>query len=271
MNYLCVDFGGTKTLVCIIDDQKNITTEVRFETPEHYPDFVERLSQEIRNLPEKFTSGVMSVPGLIDQTTGTILALGNRAWQNFPLHADLQERTGVNMHLLNDARLGALAEGVALKDQFSKVLFITVSTGIGGGLCVNGTLDHSLDDTEFGKMPLMYEGTYQPWEEFASGRAIVATYNQRASDITDPTIWQEVAGKLAVGLGPLIAVLQPEAIVFGGGAGQQADKFKDFLRDAVEPRLHPVIRKPKAYLATQIKDVNVIHGCYYYAKELEQA
>ncbi|MBP9853081.1 MAG: hypothetical protein QG629_635 [Patescibacteria group bacterium] len=271
MNYLCVDLGGTKTLVCVLDDDKNILTQVRFETPEHYPDFVQRLTEEIHALPEKFQTGVMSVPGLVDQETGVVLALGNRPWTNFPLRSDIHDRTGIAMHLLNDARLATLAEGVALKDQYSRVLYVSISTGIGGGLYVDGALDHKLDDTEFGKMPLFYEGTYQPWEEFASGRAVVARYDQRASDISDPALWQEISQRIAAGIGPLIATFQPDAIVFGGGAGQEADKFAHFVREIVEPNLHPVIRKPKAYLPTQVKDVNVIHGCYYYAKELANA
>ena len=244
MNYLCVDFGGTKTLVCVLDDQKNILSQIRFETPEHYPDFIDQLAQEINALPEKFTRGVMSVPGLTDQETGTVIALGNRPWTNFALRSDLRSRTGVDINLMNDARLGALAEGNALIGQFSRVLYVSLSTGIGGGLCINGKLDHYLDDTEFGKMPLLLEGSYQPWEEFASGRAIVAKYNQRASDIQDPGLWKEISERIAMGLGPLIATLQPDVVVFGGGAGQEADRFAHFLRDIIDPNLHPVIRKP---------------------------
>ncbi len=264
---LCIDFGGTKTLICILDNQMKIINKVRFETPEHYPDFINTLGSELAKLPEKFTTGVMSVPGLIDHQTGDVIALGNRPWTNFALKRDLLERTGVAMTLLNDARLGGLAEATYLSGDYSRVLYVTVSTGIGAALAVNGKLVEALNDTEAGKMPIMYEGSYTPWEDFASGRAIVARYNQQASEITDPDIWREIASRLALGIGPMIATFQPEAIVFAGGAGQQAEKFREFLKQEIDTILHPVIRKPKAYLISHYKDENVIYGCYFYAKE----
>lgn len=265
--YLAIDFGGTKTLVCSLDDEGKITQEARFETPADYPDFIDQLAQHITALPDRFTTGVMSVPGLIDQHNGQIIALGNRPWTNCNLVQDVRDKTGVTLALMNDARLAGLAEAVAVQDTYSRVLYLTVSTGIGGAFAVNGTLVRELDTLEVGKMLLSFEGKEQPWEEFASGRAIVATYNQRASDITDPVIWREIADKLVLGIAPLCAVFQPEVIVFGGGAGMHADNFKGFVQEILEgEHLHPVIARPKAYLTTTFKDEAVIYGCYQFAK-----
>ncbi len=267
MNYLCVDFGGTKTLVCILDDEGKITTEVRFETPADYPDFIDQLAEEINALPHKFRRGVMSVPGLIDHRHAAVIALGNRPWTNIQIGRDIHAKTGVVLSLVNDARLAGLAETIELSDDYSRVLYLTVSTGIGGALAIKDKLVQELDDIECGKMPLWYDGTLQPWEEFASGRAIFATYNQRASDINDETIWREIAHKLALGVAPLCTILYPQAIVFGGGAGMQADKFKHFLIEELDHLLHPVVRKPEALFATKLKDEAVIYGCYHYARQ----
>ncbi len=267
MNYLCVDFGGTKTLVCVIKDDGAVVSEVRFETPEHYPEFLDRLVHEISQIPEQFTSGVMAVPGLIDQATGTVVALGNRPWTNFSLKQDLLDRTGINMTLLNDARLAGLAEANHLKESYERVLFITISTGIGGALAVNSKLVEALDDTEFGKMPLLIDGKFTPWEEVACGRAIVAKYEQRASDIHDPEIWKAIAKTFVLGVGPACAAFQPDAIVFGGGVGQQAEKFADFVKEELRQVLHPVIRQPKAILASHFQDEAVIYGCFELGKQ----
>lgn len=265
--YLAVDFGGTKTLVCTLDDEGKITHEARFETPADYPDFIDQLAGHISALPEQVPTGVMSVPGRIDRAAGKIIALGNRPWTDCNLVRDVQEKTGTMLTIMNDARLAGLAEAVAIKDVYSRVLYLTVSTGIGGALAVDGKLVRELDSLEVGKMPLYFDGREQPWEEFASGRAIVATYNQRASDITDPVIWQEIADKLILGIAPLCAIFQPEVIVFGGGAGMHADNFKGFVQAGLEnEHLHPVIERPKACLTTTFKDEAVIYGCYQYAK-----
>lgn len=265
--YLCIDFGGTKTLVCTLDEEGKITHEVRFETPADYPDFITRLTQEIQALPERYSTGVMSVPGLIDQMTGTVIALGNRPWTNFTLKQDVLDRTGVVLTLMNDARLAGLAEAIMVRDQFSRVLYLTVSTGIGMALTIDGKLVRKLDTVEAGKMPLTFDGKLQAWEEFASGRAIYAAYGQRASDITDDNIWREVAQKLYLGVAPLCAVFQPEAIVFGGGAGMHGDRFIPHLEAAMErDTLHRIVQRPKAYLVTKLKDEAVIYGCYHFAK-----
>jgi glucokinase len=268
MNYLCVDFGGTKTLVCTISQEGVMQSEVRFETPEHYPDFIDRLAQEIAALPEKFTTGVMAVPGLIDQQTGTVIALGNRPWTHFELRNDLLNRTGVSMTLLNDARLGGLAEARHLIGKYRRVLYITISTGIGGALAVDGELVRALDDTEIGHMPIVIDGQFTSWENVASGRKIVENYNKRASEIDDPEIWEEIAHQFTLGVGPVCAVFQPDAIVFGGGVGEQAEKFTDFIAEELKTILHPVVRQPQALLASHFKGENVIYGCFELGKQL---
>ncbi|MGB4800491.1 MAG: ROK family protein [Candidatus Saccharimonadales bacterium] len=265
--YLAIDFGGTKTLVCTLDDSGRITHEARFETPADYPDFINQLAEQLAALPEHPSTGVMSVPGLVDQVAGTILAVGNRPWRDCNLVADIREKTGVTLSIMNDARLAGLAEAIAVQDTYHRVLYLTVSTGIGGAFAVDGQLVRELDTLEVGKMPLFFDGRMQAWEDFASGRAIVGTYNQRASDITDPNIWREIADKLVLGIAPLCAIFQPEAIVFGGGAGMHADNFKDFIRQDIEgEHLHPVITPPSAYLTTTFNDEAVIYGCYQFAK-----
>lgn len=268
MKYLCIDFGGTKTLVSVIADPGTIETEIRFETPEHYPDFIEKLAAEINQLPDTFSVGVMAAPGLIDHATGTIIALGNRPWEHVPLVADLAAKTNVQFTLKNDARLAGLAEAVQLKDQYERVLYLTISTGIGAALAVHGELVPELDDIEVGKMPLEYDGELRPWESFASGKAIVAKYGRRASDISEPAIWRDIATLFVQGIAPLCGDYQPDVIVFGGGVGQQAEKFSHYIASDLQNILHPVVRQPQALLACHYNDESVIYGCYYYGKQL---
>ncbi len=254
--------GGTKTLICTFNDQKEIVEKIRFETPADYPDFIQQLVGKIKELPEQYTDATMSVPGLIHHETGEIIALGNRPWRNFKLKEDMQQLAGIELTLLNDARLAGLAEASYLKGEYERVLYITISTGIGGALAVNGELVEALNDTEFGKMPIMVDGSFTPWEDVASGRVIFETYKQRASDITDPEIWREISGLFALGVGPVCTAFQPDAIVFGGGVGQYAEKFAPFLQEHLKNILHPVIRQPQALLAAHYEDNSVIYGCY---------
>lgn len=268
MNYLCIDFGGTKTLVCTLSEDGEVLTSARIETPEHYPEFIDMVTEQIKNLPESFETGVMSVPGLINHNTNTVVALGNRPWTNFALQDDLRNKTGVSLTLLNDARLGGLAEANHLIGTYRSVLYITISTGIGGALAVDGRLVDALNDTEFGKMPLMHNGTFTPWEEIASGRVISEKYQKRASDIHEPEIWKDIAHLFTLGVAPACAAFQPDAIVFGGGVGEQTEKFSDFVAAELKKVLHPVVKQPRALLGSHYKGENVIYGCFELGKQL---
>jgi len=266
MNSLCIDFGGTKTLVAALNNKGEIISKERFETPEQYPDFINILADTINELPDKFEKGVMSVPGLIDQTSGTVIALGNRPWTNISLEQDVQSKTNVSLSLLNDTRLAGLAEGRHLNGRYRRVLYITISTGIGIALTVNGELVEALNDTEFGKMPIEVNGTMIPWEEVASGRVIAERYGRRASDIHNPNIWKEISHTFLLGVAPACAAFQPDAIVFGGGVGEQTEKFADFLMEKLIPTLHPVIKRPQALLPSHYGGDNVLYGCYEFSK-----
>src|SRR5690606_4805592 len=98
-------------------------------------------------------------------------------------------------------------------------LYITVSTGIGMGLTVDGHIHPSLANSEPGHMMIEYEGRLRAWESFASGRSIVSTYGKFARDIHDPKIWRQIADKISRGLITIIPTIYPEIIIIGGSVG----------------------------------------------------
>jgi predicted NBD/HSP70 family sugar kinase len=116
-------------------------------------------------------------------------------------------------------------------------------------------------------MPLLHNGAIDHWEDFAGGRGIVETNGKRASEITDPTAWEQIGLKLSYGIGAVCSVVQPDVIVFGGGAGQFADKFTPTIAAYLEKELHPVVRRPKAFLTATHKEDGVIYGCYELLKQ----
>jgi predicted NBD/HSP70 family sugar kinase len=268
MSHLCIDCGGTKTLVCIVDDNGTITHRIKFPTPDDYPAFLDQLADTVHNLPEQdFSTCVMAIPGLINKQTGTVIAFGNRPWANVTIVSDVSARLGLAPLVENDAKLAGLAEARQVQHLYRRVLYITVSTGIGSALLINGEISTDMATTEFGKMPLPFDGKIVDWEDFASGRALTGTLGKRAEAITDPAEWQEVARRLSFGLGPVCAAFQPEAIIFGGGVGQYADNFIPYLTDYLQKTLHPVIVQPKALLPCSNKEDSVIYGCFELTKQ----
>jgi predicted NBD/HSP70 family sugar kinase len=197
-----------------------------------------------------------------------VYALGNLPWRNKYIKQDIGKiLEGKTIIIENDARLGGLSEAQLVKNEYQDVLFLTVSTGIGGAFVQNGRIARALQDTEMGKMPLLHNGVYTNWEEFAGGRSVVERFHKKAFEISDPDEWRQIGESIAIGVAPVCAVLQPEVIILGGSIGPHADKYSFAISDFLAKNLHSVIRQPKAILAAQRADDAVIYGCYDLAKQ----
>ncbi len=264
--YLAIDVGGTKTLLAVFDEQGAIVEQVKFPTPKAYDDFTDQLAAEIGKLSTKdFQACGMAIPGRIDRKNGIGVVFGNLPWENVPAAHDVEKMTNCPVILENDANLAGLSEALLVKDEFRKVLYVTVSTGIGTGIIIDGKIDPDYADSEPGHILLEYNGRLQYWEEFASGSAIVEKYGKRASEIDDPQIWYVVARNIAIGLNQLIAILTPEVIILGGGVGTHLDKFKDRLQEHLKMYENPMVPNPAIRKAGRPEEA-VIYGCYEIVK-----
>ena len=183
---IAVDIGGTKTLVAAANLDGTIVNELRFETPQEYPVFLDALADNIAKVTtQEFEIITVAVPGLLDRAEGVVKRLGNLPWIDKPIANDISERfEHADVLIENDANLAGLSEAHELGDLNQKVLYFTFSTGIGTGFIENGVLDPTLLDAEGGQ--IFVNG--KVWETIASGKAIVAKYGKRASEIEDPAI-----------------------------------------------------------------------------------
>lgn len=267
--YLGIDIGGTKTYLATLDENGIILDSVKFPTDKDYQKFISDMELNLKHfdLGDDYTVSA-GVAGQLDRKTGTVHALGNLPWVDKPIGPDISKLVGNRPVLIeNDARLAGLSEAQLIKDQYSRVLFLTVSTGIGGALILNGQIVRALEDTEIGKMPLLYEGKIQNWEDFAGGRSVVSRFNKKAFEITDPDQWRQIGETIAYGLAICCSAFTPEAIVLGGSIGAHADKYSAGVMEYIRTQLHPVIKQPEVILAAQRADDAVIYGCYDLAKQ----
>ncbi|HSX27458.1 MAG TPA: ROK family protein [Patescibacteria group bacterium] len=260
--YLAADVGGTKTLVAAFDEAGNIVNQVRFPTSPTYQAFTEELAVNVAKLSTtEFKAGAFGIPGNIDRQHGVGLVFGNLNWHNVPMDADAEKMLKCPVEIENDAKLGALSEAILVKDQYSKVLYITIGTGIGIGLVVNGQLDTAIGDAGGRTLLVEHDGQMQPWESFASGKAIVEKFGKPARDITDGAAWQEIASNIAVGLIDVVALAQPDAIIIGGGVGSHFAKFDKFLDQELRKYEKPMLNIPPLLPAKRAEEA-VIYGCY---------
>jgi predicted NBD/HSP70 family sugar kinase len=265
--YLAIDVGGTKTLLAVFSDDGKIEKQVKFPTPDWYPTFIDELKKNITELcgVSQPKVCVIAMPGIINRTEGIVERLGNLAWENIPIVADLGSVLACPITLENDAKLAGLAEADTVKNLYHRVLYVTVSTGIGLGLVVDGALDYSVHDIGGKGIMLEHQGKIMAWEEFASGKAIVRQTGKMASEITDEQDWYLVARNIAIGLINLIVTLSPDCIVIGGGVGSHLPKFQQHLHEELEIYRSTMIDSMPQIVQARHPEEAVVYGGYLLA------
>jgi fructokinase len=231
-----IELGGTKTVVGIGTPDGEIIAEYRFPTtdPETTLGFA---IDWLRALGQPASIGIAAfgpigiVPGR--ENFGNVLATPKPGWAGFSLTEKLSQAfptarltldTDVNAATLAEARIGAAA---GLDD----VAYVTIGTGIGGGILSGGRLVHGAVHPEFGhlKVPRMPGDNYAgicPFhhdclEGLASGPAIHARWGKPAADLgADHPAWEMEAWYLAHGILSLLAIVSPSRVIVGGGVSQ---------------------------------------------------
>lgn len=243
MSTIGIDVGGTKCLGVVLDEDDVVTEVVRVQTP-HGSELVDVLAKIVAALSEK-AGGVESVgigvPGLISPD-GVIEASPNlRGVSHLAVAAPMRSALGGRVHVENDATCAAHGEWMLGAARGStNALLVTLGTGIGGGLVVNGTLQRGAHGFagEIGHMVVQADGIdcvcgrAGCWERYASGSALrmlardIAGVDAHGEEVIErASMGDEAMTKVvdafarwvSVGLASLTNILDPDTIVIGGG------------------------------------------------------
>lgn len=266
--YMAIDIGGTKTLLTCFEDDGRPGASQRLATNQDYNGFLADLAAAYTALgsPSVVAAG-LAAPGRINRAEGVGVAFGNLTWSNVPLGHDVGQLLNCPVYIDNDANLAGLSEARLVINEFKRVLYVTISTGIGTGYIIDGKIEPHFQDSEGGKIVVDHDGQLATWESFASGKAIVKRFGMPASNINDPTTWQQISHELAAGLLSLSAVLQPQLIVLGGGVSTHFDKFGKIVEAEMAKFNNPMTPSPVLRQA-QRPDEAVVYGCFELAKDL---
>jgi predicted NBD/HSP70 family sugar kinase len=267
--YLGIDVGASKILFAVFEPGGKKVSEHKVKTPRDYQNFLAAIKQAVHvDLSSyHFSWACCGIPGWIDFKKGVAVGFGNLPWQNVPVKTDLQQQlTSINLLIHNDSKLAGLSEAVLVMDKYKKVLYMTISTGIGGGVIVDGKIAAGFENFEPGQMVFEYGGKPVQWEDIASGRTLKARYGKLASEINDPVIWQEYSKSLVIGFEDVLANVQPDVVIIGGGVGAHFEKFKSYLEEGLKQINNPLVPTPPL-LKAQRSEEAVIYGCYEYIKQ----
>jgi fructokinase len=156
-------------------------------------------------------------------------------WRDVPLRRLLEERLGTPVAVDTDVGAAALAEHRwGAGRGADSVVYLTVGTGIGGGLIVGGAPWHGLIHPEIGHIPIRHERDRDPfagacpvhgncWEGLAAGPAIAARWGVEARELPDGhEAWRLEAHYLALGCLAILSVASPHLMIIGGGVMARA-------------------------------------------------
>ena len=274
---IAVDIGGTHIRVAAYEpNSTKPIAHYRTKSLATQPGVFDRLVKAIEHVWQKDVTAIgIASPGPLDPHTGKILETPNiKEWVNFPLAPKLSEHFGVPVHLDNDANMAGLAEwkygaGVGHHD----LVYLTISTGIGGGVITNNELLQGSRGmgAELGHMtvladgPLCGCGQHGHIEAISSGTAIARYVKEQidggqkstlrshpnlttvqiadAALIGDPlakSAFDRAGYYLGIAVANFLAIFDPSIVVFGGGVSQVGDLlFKPFEESLHSHVFHP--------------------------------
>ena len=255
--FFCVDIGGTKTAWAIFDGNGTELAYNKFPTEPSRgaEDLVERVFASASEALAAYhiEGACIASPGPLDAKAGRILQIVTMGWENVEIVRLFSERFGFPFLLLNDCDAGAL--GVAHSPDFRSyrsVCYMSVSTGIGGGIVIDGKLYNGCGNGgNFGHMPIPGEGLIcgcgkvDCLELYASGSGLENRYRvatgeslscarieerARRGEAVACRLYRDASAALLFAADTLHAVMDPEILVLGGSVCRSGDLLLDQIK-----------------------------------------
>ncbi|AGK98676.1 ROK family protein [Clostridium pasteurianum] len=274
-----IDLGGTKISGALSDVDGNVLSQYTlptnaFEGETAVLERVIKVVDKVLNDGNKTSEDIKAIgigsPGPLDAKNGIIITTPNLPFKNFKLVDPIKDKFGVPTYLDNDGNVAAVGEFVFGAGQGTKnMVFVTVSTGIGGGAVLNGQVyrGNTSNALEIGHMTLEKDGprcncgNYGCAEALASGTAIgkrgkeavlggEPTSLKNYDDVTSYEVFLEakkgdkVASEildkslnyLGICVANLIVTFDPEMVVIGGGVSKGGNIVFEKVKEVVNTR-----------------------------------
>ncbi|MQY13062.1 Glucokinase [Streptomyces sp. RB5] len=278
---IALDVGGTGMKAALVGADGALLYESRRDTGrDRGPDavvaavldYAEELAAEgLRRFGEPPAAAGVAVPGITDEANGVAVFSANIGWRNVPFRTLIGDRLGgLPVAIGHDLRTGGLAEGrIGAARGIERFLFIALGTGIAAAIGIEGRIEPGAGGAagEIGHIVVRPGGIECGCgqrgclERYASASAVGLAWATasgdpdataadcaaavKAGDERAAAVWRDAVDTLADGLLTGITLLDPAAIVVGGGLAEAGDTLFVPLREAVEARItfqnHPGI------------------------------
>lgn len=271
--YLGLDVGGTNLAAGVVDESFNIIS--RSESPSLAGRTIEEITDDMARVSlqavqysglsvDEISSWGIGIPSCVNKKTGLLVYANCFGWRNVPIYDYLRDKTPLRVFIENDANCAAYGESLAgAAKGFDNALMLTLGTGLGGGLIIDGKIYSGADSmgAEFGHTKLVRDGIKCTCgqkgclEAYCSSTALIRVARDAVSQnptsrilelaggslegINGKVIFEaaeqgdSVAGEiverfisdLAAGISSFIALFRPEIIILGGGLSNNESLF----------------------------------------------
>ncbi len=312
--YIGVDLGGTNIAAGVVDSKANILAKGSLPTgakrsPDEIISDMERLCTEIigeAGLSVYDIDGIgIGIPGTVDPERGIALYTCNIPnLSGVSIGKILEERLGKKVRLENDANAAALGEYIVNGNGADPFVCITLGTGIGGGIIINGKIFSGFNGAggEPGHMTIVNGGIKCAcgkrgcWEKYASVTALIeqtkaqmakhpeslmhklvkergyvsgrtATEAAKLGDAAAIEVVDKYFEYIADGIVSIVNIFQPELVVIGGGISREGDYLLKPVREYVEKYdYNRYLTKTQIKTAKLFNDAGII-GAAFAARE----
>lgn len=229
--FIGLDIGGTKIMVASADSEGNILQRARRSTSTSFEADLANINSMIAEVAtgEEIQGMAAAIGGPLDWERGIVSPLHQPDWRNIPLKAMMEEKWNCPFYVDVDTNVAAVGEyhwgGLAAK----RFLYLTLSTGMGGGFLIDGKIYRGKDGAhpEVGHQSIHFRcsnpravqcecGAPDCLEALVSGNGIRRIYGKSAERL-GPEEWEEVAYNLGQGLRNAAVLYAPGVIRIGGG------------------------------------------------------
>jgi glucokinase len=283
--YAGIDIGGTKIAFGIAGEDRKLLANRSILAGAGRPfevivkemaDTAKMVAAEAGLGSGRITSVGIGVPSTVDPETGHVVFANNLGWRDLDLTGEFRKHWDIPVYLENDADCAALAESMEGPAAGKNVLVITLGTGFGGGLIMNGRIFKGGDNSGFepGHSVLVFDGERCTCglrgcaEAYTSVTALIRQTRQKMETRRDSLMWQECGGDLekvdgrtsfnaakkgdaaanevvktyieyvAAGVANMVTLFRPQMVIIGGGISEEGDYLLNPLRQSAGSRIY---------------------------------
>lgn len=314
-----IDLGGTTAKCAILNTKGEIQTKWSIETDiseegsKIVPNLIDSINHQLERFQltaEDFIGIGMGSPGTVNRVEGTVIGAYNLNWKTLqPVREQIEKGTGIPFFIDNDANVAALGEQwVGAGNNEPDVVFVTLGTGVGGGLISDGKLLHGAIDAagEIGHVTVEPDGYLCTCgkkgclEQYASATGVVHLARDLSEEYAgdsqlkyliddgqkvDAKIIFDLANEgdalaemivdrfayyLGFALANIANLLNPSTIVLGGGVSKAGEFLAEKVRKVLIEFSFPTIREvTKVKIAELGNDAGVIGAASLVLNEIE--